>query len=72
VFDLRDLRMATVLSVLLARYTQEARTDRGDFPRKIAQIKNELQVVLDRVQVRWGPFGNSEEPSTLFSCKLSR
>jgi hypothetical protein len=72
VYDLRDLRMATVLSVLLARYTQEARSDRGDFPRKIDQIKIELGQVLDRVQVRWGPLGNAEEPSTLFSCKLSR
>ena len=31
IYDLRDLRMATVLSVLLARYTQEARGDKGDF-----------------------------------------
>jgi hypothetical protein len=72
IYDLRDLRMATVLSVLLARYTQETRGDKGDFPRKLDQIKVELNQVLDRVQVRWGPFGNSEEPSTLFSCKLSR
>jgi len=72
VYDLRDLRMATVLSVLLARYTQEARGDKGDFPRKIGLINVELQVVLDRVQVRWGPLGNSAEPSTLFSCKLAR
>ncbi|HEV3343937.1 MAG TPA: hypothetical protein VG125_26420 [Pirellulales bacterium] len=72
VFDLRDLRMATVLSVLVARYTQEARGDKGDFPRKIGQLKSELGQVLDRVQVRWGPFGNSEEPTTIFSCRLSR
>jgi hypothetical protein len=72
IYDLRDLRMATVLSVLVARYTQEARGDKGDFPRKLEQIKVELDQVLDRVQVRWGPFGNAEEPSTLFSCKLSR
>jgi hypothetical protein len=72
VYDLRDLRMATVLSVLQARYTQETRGDKGDFTRKLEQIKVELDQVLDRVQVRWGPYGNSEEPSTLFSCKLSR
>jgi hypothetical protein len=72
IFDLRDLRMATVLSVLLSRYTQEARGDRGDFPRKITQIKSELQGVLDRVQVRWGPQGNSEPPVTIFSCRLLR
>jgi hypothetical protein len=72
VFDLQDLRMAAVFTVLMARYTQEARTDKGDFARKIQLIKVELQQVLDRVQVRWGPFGNSAEPSTLFSTKLSR
>ena len=72
IYDLRDLRMATVLTVLLARYTQEARVERGDFRLKIEQVKIELSNVLDRVQVRWGPFGNSEQPTTIFSCKLSR
>jgi hypothetical protein len=72
IYDLRDLRMATVLTVLLARYIQEARTDKGDFRRKIDLIKGDLRAVLDRVQIRWGPQGNSAEPSTLFSCKLSR
>jgi hypothetical protein len=72
IFDLMDLRMATVLTVLAERYLQETRNDRGDFPKKAMAIKIELQSVLDRVQVRWGPFGNSAEPSTLFSCKLSR
>jgi hypothetical protein len=72
IYDLRDLRTATVLSVLLDRYTQEARGERGDFARKIGLIQSELQVVLGRVQVRWGPLGNSAEPSTLFSCKISR
>jgi hypothetical protein len=71
-YDLRELRLATVLTVLLDRYTQEARTDRGDFDRKAQRIRQQLSDVLDRVQVRWGPFGNSSEPSTLFGCKLSR
>ena len=72
VYDLRDLRMATVLTVLHERYIAENRSDRGDFFRKQAMIKSQLSEVLDRVQVRWGPFGNSAEPSTLFGCKLSR
>lgn len=72
IYDLRDLRMATVLTVLKDRYTQEARGDRGDFPRKIGTIKADLDQVLERVQVRWGPQGNSAEPTTLFNCKLSR
>jgi hypothetical protein len=72
IYDLRDLRMVTVLEVLLARYAQETRADKGDFKNKIMTLKASLGVYLDRVQVRWGPFGNSEEPTTLFSCKLSR
>jgi hypothetical protein len=72
IYDERDLRMATVLSVLYDRYTAEARTDRGDFARKITLVKSQLEQVLSRVQVRWGPFGNSAEPATVFSCKLSR
>jgi hypothetical protein len=72
VYDLRDLRIATVLTVLHDRYAQEARSDKGDWARKIGLINSELQTVLDRVQVRWGPLGNSAEPSTLFSCKISR
>ncbi len=72
VFDLRDLRMTTVLSVLYDRYTAEARTDRGDFARKISLIRSQLDQVMDRVQVRWGQTGSSSEPSTIFSCKISR
>jgi hypothetical protein len=72
IYDFRELREATMLTVLLQRYTQEQRTERGDFPMKVRQIRQELDDVLARVQVRWGPFGNSAEPSTLFGCKLAR
>jgi len=72
VYDERDLRLATVLTVLYDRYTAEARTERGDFPGKIKMIRSQLDQVLDRVQVRWGPYGNSSEPSTIFNCKISR
>ena len=72
IYDLRDLRMATVLMVLFDRYTQENRGQKGDFESKIQRIRQHLDDVLARVQVRWGPFGNSAEPSTLFGCKLSR
>ena len=72
VYDLQDLRMATVLTVLFERYSQETRTNRGDFAMKIGVVKAALNQVLDRVQIRWGPQGNSAEPTTIFSCKLSR
>jgi hypothetical protein len=72
IYDLQVLRVATVYSVLLERYTQETRTEGGDFEKKVIRFRQKLDDVLTRVQVRWGPFGNSAEPSTLFSCKLSR
>jgi len=71
VYDERDRRMAAVLSLLYDRYTAETRGDRGDFVRKISLIRSQLDQVLDRVQVRWGPYGNSAEPSTIINCKLS-
>jgi hypothetical protein len=72
IYDQRDLRMAVILSVLYDRYTAEARTDSGDWQRKVGHIRNQREAILDRVQVRWGPFGNSAEPSTIFSCKITR
>ena len=38
----------------------------------MVRFRQKLDDALARVQIRWGPFGNSAEPSTLFSCKLSR
>ena len=72
IYDLRDLRMLTVLTVLYDRYTAELRSDRGDWVRKMGHIRNLRDEITDRVQVRWGPYGNSAEPSTVFSCKISR
>jgi hypothetical protein len=72
IYDLQDLRVAVVLSVLYDRYTAELRSDRGDWVRKMSHIKNKRDEIIDRVQVRWGPYGNSSEPSTIFSCKISR
>jgi hypothetical protein len=72
IYDLRDLRMLTVLTVLYDRYTAELRSDRGDWVRKLGHIRNLRDEITDRVQVRWGPYGNSAEPSTVFSCKITR
>ncbi len=72
IYDLHDVRLATVLTVLYDRYTAELRSDRGDWVRKMGHIRNQRDEVIDRVQVRWGPYGNSAEPSTVFSCKISR
>jgi hypothetical protein len=73
VYDLRDLRLLTVLTVLYDRYTAELRSDRGDWQRKMGHIRNLREEVAGRVQVRWGPYGNSAEPANCaFGQRLSR
>jgi hypothetical protein len=72
VYDLRDLRMLTVLTVLYDRYTAELRSERGDWVRKMGHIRNLRDEVQDRVTVRWGPQGTSAESTSVFSFKVSR
>ncbi len=71
-YDLRDLRSATVLQVLVDRYTAETRTDQGDFALKLERLRSQLTDVISRVQIRWGPLGNSASPSTVFDCRVTR
>ncbi len=68
----RDVRAACVLQVLLKAYRAEVRDDKGDWALKITRTEREYSEVLDRVQIRWGIFGTSAPPSTIFNCKLSR
>ena len=71
-YDLRDLRMAVVLAVLQARYVQEARGERGDFPRKIGLLSQQLASVLERVEIRWGVNGKNPPSSSLFGSMAMR
>jgi hypothetical protein len=71
-YDQRDLRMATVLTVLQARYVQEARGDKGDFPRKIGLLSAQLASVLERVEVRWGSDGKHPPSSSIFGANVMR
>lgn len=68
----RDLRAATVLQVLIKALSIENRAKDGDFWRKLDIFKKEYGEVLDRLQIRFGPQGNSGQPATLFSCQLAR
>jgi hypothetical protein len=72
VYDLRDLRTACVLSVLAQRYASETRGRDGDFALKLSLVKQELSEVLARLQVRWGPGGDAQPPSTHFSTRIVR
>jgi len=72
VYDLRDLRIACVLSVLAQRYAAETRARDGDFSLKLATVKQELSDVLARLQIRWGECGQLQPPSTRFSTRIVR
>lgn len=52
-YDMRDLRQATILILLKHSYTAEARSKDGDFWGKVLQIDQELTDVISRLQVRW-------------------
>lgn len=72
ILDRQVLRVATVYTVLLERYTQESRTERGDFEKKVVRFRQKLDDAISRVQVRWQPIGSALEPTSLFSCKVCR
>ena len=70
----RVFRDATVFSVLADCYESQMRdqTENGDFARKARRYKQRLEEAIVRLQVRWGPYGSSQQPSTITGCKLSR
>jgi hypothetical protein len=72
VYDLQVFRAACVYWVLLERYTQEGRTSNGDFTMKIARFKAKLDDAIGRITVQFGPQGNSQESTSIFSCRLVR
>jgi hypothetical protein len=72
IYDLQVLRVATVYTVLLERYTMEARSERGDFQVKVTRFRQKLDDALARVQVRWGPTGTDQAPTAIFSGRISR
>jgi hypothetical protein len=72
VYDLRDLRQACVLTVLVQRYAAETRDDHGDFALKLTQVRQELTEVLGRLTVRWGGSGTDRQSTNRFSTRLVR
>jgi hypothetical protein len=71
-YDLRELRQATVLSVLVRQYTSEARGDSGDWAAKLKLARADLGDLLDRLTVRWGFLGASQAPSSRFNTRITR
>jgi hypothetical protein len=71
-YDLRDLREATVLTVLYRRYVAENRSSQGDFKLKIDTAKADLDAVMSRLSIRWGAAGTDPPETTMFSTRLVR
>ncbi len=72
IYDLRDLRMATVWTVLRDRYAQESRASTGDFHDKFVMASKKLTEILEQISIRWGVQGNAQEPTTSFSGRITR
>jgi hypothetical protein len=71
-YDQRNLQQWVVLSVLRRLYGTEARTKEGDFPQKLKQVGQDLDDLKDRLVIRWGPAGESEEARTSFGARYRR
>jgi hypothetical protein len=69
--DVRELRRACVLSVLIRRYAAESRGADGDFARKLRQAESELAETLARLEVRWGSVADLPS-SSFFSTRIVR
>lgn len=77
-YDPREVREATVLTVLYKQYLDMSRGFEGQpdtFTTKAQLIREELRELLDRVVVHWRPISNTagpESPSTRFSTRITR
>lgn len=71
--DVRDLREATVLTVLLRMYVAENRSDRGDFAIKIKAVQQAFDAVNARLELRWGFVDDPLNPPTsIFGKRIYR
>ena len=77
-YDPREIREATVLSVLYRQYvamSRETGEQQDAFAAKSALLKAELDDLLDRLVVRWGPPGApmaAEGTTSRFGARLAR
>lgn len=77
-YDPREIREATVLTVLYRQYlamSREAGEKADTFAAKAAMIKEELDDLLSRIVVHWGPPGApivAEDSTSRFGARLVR
>lgn len=72
IYDLRVLRQATALSVLVRAYTCDARSKDGDFAAKLGRFKQDLSDAMAIAQVRWNQATDTPPPTSLFRTRISR
>lgn len=70
--DLRELRQACVLSVLVQRYAAETRGGEGDFALKLQHTRTEHSEALARLELRWGSGPSDRSSSSYFSTRIVR
>ncbi len=70
--EIRVLRRATVLAVLLQRYVSETREDRSDFALKAKLIREELGEVYDRLTIRWAAAVIGQNETNFFTTRIVR
>ena len=71
-YDQRQLRDACVLKVLIQQYTSEARSKDSDWSAKAALARIDQDALMEKLILRWGPFGQAEGPSSRMNLKLVR
>lgn len=71
-YDLRVLRRACVLRVLYDAYASDLKGENGEFSTKLRQVVSEMREVDGQLTLRWGPKGDSQPPSSIFSMRLVR
>lgn len=71
--DLHDLQLATVLTVLIDRISTSLQSDaQSIWNNKLRNYSAELDDVLARLRVRWGPVGSIEPEESPFTMRFGR
>jgi hypothetical protein len=71
-YDPRELRQWTVLTVLQRQLAAEVRGDSGDFAAKLKRVEADLRDLQARLTLRWGTLGDSEQPRSAFTARTFR
>jgi len=67
-----ELLRYTVLKVLVDQYTNEARSDKGDYALKVKVYGAQLANVHRRLTARWIPLATGDVPQSIFSTQIRR